>query len=326
MLIREIRGLFSREKMSAYVGSRLILVEGLTGSGKSIMAHFIARQLQYNGIPASWVHEGEEPHPILVDVGSSLPDYMDEMRERWAAYVEQAGDQVIVVEACLFNNLIDSLLAHDVDRAKVLQYGDALQALIEPLNPTLVYLVQEDVDSALERNFKDRGKGFRDYVIQYATETPLARRRGWEGYAGMVMFWREFVAVTDELFQRYRIRKLKIDNSAGHWDDYNRQVLECLSLPLIPEQVSQSEALGLVGVYRDRKNGREFTVRYEEGKLTINLFLSVRTPLVRRAEKAFLTEGWHFELSFETDGVMRIGGRDVDYLQLVGTVADKVCA
>ena len=54
--------------MDTYIGSKLIIVEGLTGSGKSIMAHFIARQLQYNRIPASWVHEGEETHPILMDI------------------------------------------------------------------------------------------------------------------------------------------------------------------------------------------------------------------------------------------------------------------
>lgn len=320
--------------MHGYVGSKLIIVEGLTGSGKSIMAHFIARQLQHNAIPASWVHEGEEPHPILMDVESSIEGHMAEMRERWAAYVDQVGlsGEVRVVEACLFNNLIQLLLEQNVDRRKIVQYSDELQALIEPLNPMLVYLVQEDVDKALERNFKDRGKGFRNYVIQYATDTPFARRRGWEGYEGMVMFWREFVTVTDELFQRYHIRKLKIDNSAGNWDDYNRQALECLSIPLIPEQgVSQSEAMGLIGVYKDRENDKEFTVDYEDGDLTINLFLNVKTRLVQWAERAFWAEGWHFEVSFESDGlsgasVMRIGGRNVDYLTLVGTVAEKASA
>ena len=68
--------------MHEYVGSKLIIVEGLTGSGKSIMAHFIARQLEYNGIPASWVHEGEEPHPILMDVESSIESFMAEMRKK----------------------------------------------------------------------------------------------------------------------------------------------------------------------------------------------------------------------------------------------------
>jgi thymidylate kinase len=317
--------------MSGYVGSKLIVVEGLTGSGKSIMAHFIARQLQYNGIPVSWVHKGDEPHPILIDVKSGIEAYMAEAQARWAAYVDRVGssDEVKVVEGCYFNNGIESLLAHNVDRTRTLQYADKLQALIEPLNPTLVYLVQADVPSALERSFKDRGTGFKDYVIQFATGLPLAKRRGWQGHEGMVMYWREFVTLTDELFDRHRIRKIKVDNSAGNWDDCNQQVLDCLAIPLIPElRVSPSDAARLVGLYKDRRTGREFTVQHEDGGLTINVFLGVRTKLVPRADKAFLTEGWHFDISFEPDGpsgtmVMRIGGRDVDYVRLVGTVADR---
>jgi hypothetical protein len=323
-----------RVKMHRYIGSKLIIVEGLTGSGKSIMAHFIARQLQVNGIPADWVHEGEVPHPILLDVESSIEDYMAAMRDRWAAYARQGGlsEQVMVVEACFFNNLIEFLLAYNVDRPKIVRYAEELQALIEPLNPTLIYLVQEDLEKALERSFQDRGQEFMDYVIRYATDTPLARRRGWQGYQGMVRFWQEFVALTDELFQRCRIRKLKIDNSAGSWADYNLQVLGCLSIPLIAEGgVSPAEALELVGVYKDRKSDKQFTVRHEDGELTINLFLDVRTKLVRCMEKGFITEGWHFEVGFESDGlsgasVIKIGGRDVDYLTLVGTVADRASA
>jgi thymidylate kinase len=320
--------------MHGYMGSKLIIVEGLTGSGKSIMAHFIARQLRYNDIPASWVHEGEDPHPILMDVESSVEDYMAEMRERWTAYIDQMrlSSEVSVVEACFFNNLIESLLAHNVDRERIIQYGDELQALIEPLNPTLIYLVQEDMDRALERNFQRRGEGFKNYVIQYATGTPLAKRKGWESYEGMVLFWREFVAITDELFQRYRIGKLEIDNSSGNWDACNDRVLDFLSIPQIVEQrVSPGEAMRLIGVYKVGGNDREFTVDYEDGELTVNLFEDVRTRLIRRVEKVFIAAGWHFEVSFELDdlngtSVLRIGGRDVDYLSLVGTAAEKIPA
>ena len=286
--------------MSGYVRSKLIIVEGLTGSGKSIMAHFIARQLKYNGIAASWVHEGEEPHPLLIDVESSIADYMSEMLARWAAYVDriEKSGEVKVVEACFFNNLIDTLLAHNVEPSEIVRYGETLQTIIEPLNPVLVYLVQEDIERALERSFEDRGEEFKEYVIQFTTDTPFAKQRGLEGYEGMVMFW-----------------------------------LEYLMIPLIPEQrASQEEAMKLVGVYQDRDSGRAFTVYYEAGELTINLFLNVKTRLVRQAEMVFLTEGWHFEISFEAaDGssginILRIGGSNVDYLSLAGTVADKVTA
>jgi thymidylate kinase len=319
--------------MNKFLGSKLILVEGLTGSGKSIMAHFIARQLQYNGFPASWIHEGEKPHPLLIEIESSIEDYMSEMLNRWAAYVERSASsaEVTVVEACYFNNLIESLLMHNVERTKILQYADELQAIIAPLNPTLVYLVQQDLSEALERNFLNRGLGFKNFVIRLSTDTPLAKQRGWEGYAGMVLFWQEFVGLTDELFQRYPFRKLRLDNSAGNWDECNRQVLESLLIVWIPEQrVSQSEAQELIGVYKVRGSDREFTVEYEAGELTINFFLNVKTRLIRQTERTFLAEGWHFEVTFDkvdgTSGInlLRIGGRDIDYLSLVGTIADKV--
>ncbi|MEM7536637.1 MAG: hypothetical protein AAF639_30925 [Chloroflexota bacterium] len=320
--------------MNSYVGSKLILVEGLTGSGKSIMAHTIARQLAHNGIPATWVHEGELPHPLGIEDDPGAEGYAVYMRRQWATYVEHVAqsNQVSVVEACLFNNVFEWLFALDWDREDILGYADEMQTLLAPLNPTLVYLAQEDVDAALVRNFDRRGVGFRDYVIDYATDTAIAKHRGWTGYDGMAKFWREFVSLTDELYERYHIHKCKIDNAAGQWPDYDRQVMDCLALPFVPEpRLSQSEAIKLVGSYKDRQSDKVFTVLYEDGKLTIDLFLETRTTLVPRPNGIFETAGWHFEIRFELDAgdestVFIIGGRDVEYLTLVGTVADKVRA
>ncbi len=320
--------------MNESVGSKLIIVEGLTGSGKSTMAHFLARQLNYNGIAASWLHEGEISHPILVDMDSGIESYMAKIRVNWVAFVDQVEStaRVCVVEACFFNNLLEMLLAHNVERSQILQFAAELQAFSEPLNPTLVYLVQEDVEQALVRNFERRGPGFSNFVIELAISTPLAKDRGWEGYAGMLLYWQEFVALTDELFERFPNRKLKIDNPAGDWETYNLQVLDYLSIPRIPEgTISPTEASRLVGLYRDRRSGQDFAVRFEAGELCINIFLKVWTRLIRRAPNKFLAEGWPFEISFEADDcngtcVIKIGGRDVDYLALVGTVAEKASA
>ena len=313
-------------------GSKLILVEGLTGSGKSTMAHFIARQLQYNGISASWVHEGADPHPFLIDLDTNIEDYLAGTREKWAAYFNQvrSAPDVKVLEACFFNNLLETVLAHKVGSQKILQFADELLVCIKPLNPTLIYLVQDDVDKALERNFKRRGDGFRNYVIEYATSTPLAVDSGWAGFAGMLLFWQAFVSLTDELFTRFPGRKLMIDNTAGDWEDYYRKVSNFLSILLIPDQkIIETEVQSLIGVYKSKQSGQEFIVWFDSGKLTINVHSNERTKLVRRSEFTFEAEGWPFEISFECDDlsgkvVLRIAGGDVDYLPLVGTVADKI--
>jgi hypothetical protein len=107
--------------------------------------------------------------------------------------------------------------------------------------------------------------------------------------------------------------------------------MESLSIPLILElRGSQSDAMELIGKYKVRSSCREFTIRYEEEDLTINLFLRAR--LIRQAEKLFLAEGWNFEDSFEAADdsrnmrLARIGGKDVKYLSAeIFGIAPKGC-
>lgn len=316
----------------SYIGSKLIIVEGLTGSGKSIMAHMIARQLTYNGIPAGWVHEGELRHPIFVDDESSVERFMVDIHERWGAYARQVAslDQVAVVEACFLNNTMETLMDSNVRRSEILQFADRLLALIEPLDPVLVYLAQPDVRQALERNFANRGPGFEEFVIDLVAGKPYAVSRGWTGYEGMVRYWQDFVALTDELYDRLDMSKIRIDNSAGDWAAYDRQVLDYLSIPLVPEPAtSPAQSMSLAGVYKARESGQEFPVTYEGGELGVSLLSNAKSRLIPLGSNRFLAQGWHFELSFEGDGwgkagLLRIGGKDVDYLRLVGTEADRI--
>ena len=137
------------------------------------------------------------------------------------------------------------------------------------------------------------------------------------------------LALTDELYQRCRMKKLTIDNSAGQWDSYNRQVLEFLSIPLVPEQVVfGEEAIEYAGTYRDERTDREIAVEYENQELLINLWEKVRSRLIREVERVFCAEGWPFEIVFgEGDSgridTMKVAGKDVGYLSLVGTIASK---
>jgi thymidylate kinase len=310
----------------------LIIVEGLTGSGKSVMAHFIARQLGYNGIAADWIHEGAAPHPVTREIETTIEDFQVSALDRWRGFVAQiaASDTVEVVEACLFNLLIESLFAHNLARLDILAFADTLQKVIQPLNPALVYLTQRDVRGALERNFRNRGEGFQRFVIDYATGTPYAKSRGLEGYDGMVAFWQDFVTLTDALFDRYAIDKIKIENSAGEWERYHQKVMTFLSTPLLKDPtLSEQDAQQYVGVYRDKTARAAYPVVYDNGNLLINFFHNAWARLIPHRLGVFCAEGWYFEIQFAQDHTGEVTGlvfcgEDVDYLKLVGTAAEKV--
>jgi hypothetical protein len=312
--------------------NQLIIVEGLTGLGKSTLAHFIARQFQYNGIEASWIHEGEDPHPVSIDIDPDIRTFMAEALEKWNALVAQilGSGAVTVIEASFFNNLIETLFAHCLDRAAILDFGMKLQQVIKPVRPALIYLSHPHIPTALEGNFRNRGPGFQDFVIQYVADTPIAREKNWNDYAGMVTFWREFAAITDSLFHEYEIDKLILDVSTGNWGQYNQQVLDFLALPWVADpEIDPETAEILVGEYQSKDSGRKHSIQYENGVLVSNVFMNVKTKLIPKDELVFIAEKWHFELCFDLDHTgeavsFTIGGRDVDYLKAVGLKAIKV--
>lgn len=45
--------------------TRLIMLEGLPGTGKSTNSHFLSMQLEHEGKTVKWIHEVARPHPVL---------------------------------------------------------------------------------------------------------------------------------------------------------------------------------------------------------------------------------------------------------------------
>jgi hypothetical protein len=311
--------------------SKLILVEGLTGSGKSILAHFLARQLRSQGISATWIHEAEIPHPILLDDDQDINEFMPRVLARWQQFLQRldASNQISVVEACFFNNLIEELMIADLPTQEILDYAEKIYAVMRPIKPSLIYLSQGNVRDSLLKNFANRGDSFRDFVIRFVTGTPYAQSRKMEGLEGTLRFWEDFASLTDLAYARYPYPKMRPDWIDGQWHQRDQAILNFLGIPYTPElSCFPPEAASLAGSYRDEKNDRTYIVRRQNQTLTINLFLNVRSRLIYQSDNHFLVEGWHFEVIFDRSGIagqtrLRIEGKDVDYLHLVGSTAIK---
>lgn len=78
------------------IESKLILIDGITGSGKSTTAQFLFDQIQRNGIEVSWYHEDETDHPIKFDEElevfesqAQLERFLDTMPRLWRDFTQQ---------------------------------------------------------------------------------------------------------------------------------------------------------------------------------------------------------------------------------------------
>jgi hypothetical protein len=232
-----------RSETSAH---RLVIIEGIMGSGKSTTMRFIAKNLQDSGQLALPLHERTEPHPVRATDElehwfepwrDATPQHLaDRALARWAAFVEatQRGSPIPVTDGQLFHGDLTHLLLMDADSALIFDYVSALAAVIAPLNPFVLYLWQEDVEKALRTVCTERGPEWIDYQVNWKLAGPYCVRKGYRGLEGLISLYRDYRRITDDLFERLPLAKLAIENSRGDWPAYESQILNALQLPVRP--------------------------------------------------------------------------------------------
>ncbi|MFK7692533.1 hypothetical protein [Paenibacillus sp. HJGM_3] len=227
--------------------TKLILLEGIPGSGKSTTAQFLARQLHRLGIPHKWWYEEEQGHPVYIfDDPESMLRVVDELAaghylsviekalHRWRSFSSalQASSEVILIDSCLFGYLTWSLFPYNVPVHTIKDYVLEVERILEPCKPALIYTYQKDIGKALRTIVTRRGGETESRFIRAATECAYGKTRALHGFEGMVQYWQDYRAMTDEFFRSLKLKKLSIDNSALDWQAYGRLVADFLNHPL----------------------------------------------------------------------------------------------
>lgn len=299
--------------------TKLILVEGLPGSGKSTTAHTLARRLADRGLPVRWWYEEEVGHPVYAFRDrASLQQVVDDLARgeyrrviaaalaqwrRFAALVQEA-DTVVLIDSCLFGYLTWSLFPLAVPEAEIRAYVAEVARIIASASPGLIYFYQQDVGASLARLCARRGGSTEQRLIQQSTQSLYGQQRGLQGFAGMVAYWTAYRQLTDAAFAGLALPKLAIETTAGDWLTYRRQVLAFFDLPPSEtRRLPDGEAARFVGTYRYEEGDAQgsATISLEDGELFVDGVPHVwpHNRLLPKAHNAFAVESLPFEVSFE---------------------------
>lgn len=222
---------------------RLVIVEGIMGSGKSTAMRFIAKHLQEAGLPAVPIHERTDPHPVRATDelehwfepwrDATPEDLADRALARWAAFVEYtlSNAEIAVLDGQLFHGDLTHLLLMEADTSLIFGYIRKLATVVTPLNPLVLYLWQEDVEEAIRRVCVERGPEWIAYQVNWKLAAPYCVSKGYVGLDGLISLYRDYRQLTDGLFQELPLAKLAIENSGRDWPAYERRILHELGLP-----------------------------------------------------------------------------------------------
>jgi hypothetical protein len=221
---------------------RLVIVEGIMGSGKSTTMRFIAQSLQDASWPALAVHERTDPHPVRAtdELEHWFQPWLDttpaqlaaRSAAKWASLVQasQENGAVRVMDGQLFHGDLTNLFLMEADSATLSGHALAVATTIAPLNPLVVYFRQEDVEQAIRKVCEDRGADWVAYQVNWKLAAPYSTRRELVGIEGLIALYQDYRRLTDELFELLPLDKVAIENSKQDWLAYQGLILQALGL------------------------------------------------------------------------------------------------
>ena len=205
--------------------SRLILIEGMIGSGKTTTAERLRDWLSGRGENVRAFGEGAADHPIRtrrVDELLAVPAPGDPgaySASQWRRLADRCRrrEQTVILESIFLQNSVMPAFIDGASAATVDQICAEIQRQAAPAEPFLVYLRPTDIAAAIARVHRTRGEPWSSRNLAFVEGSPWARRRNLRGRDAVVRLYQAWEPVVSQLYERYPFPKLMVSDPQQDW-------------------------------------------------------------------------------------------------------------
>ena len=218
--------------------SRLLLIEGIPGTGKSSLAAQLAARLTARGDDVWHIPELERPHPV-VPRDTMKTAAKDGFATRCATAVARfaarlAADprpRAVLAEGCFFQSTVRLLVEYDRAEEAETYLAEAEDGL-RAIDARLVVLRPADTERfLLEEAPRRKDIETLSRITAYSETTPFSRARGWRGSVAWTELYLTYAELCAKLVSRSRLPSLVIDPVASSEEAVAEQVEQWWSQP-----------------------------------------------------------------------------------------------
>ncbi|HEX5404933.1 MAG TPA: hypothetical protein VFX16_21805 [Pseudonocardiaceae bacterium] len=219
--------------------TRLILIEGMIGAGKSTTAQWLGGRLAERGDNAIAYAEFAPDHPVRTkavdrlraaypepvwtqnDVGPDglALDPTAYSVDQWGRLAEHCAREqwTVVLESTFLQNSVLPLFVNGAPLVKLREIVDRIQDRIAAAEPLLIYLRPTDIDAAIAHAHATRDPVWTKWNIASAESYPFAVARNLRGRDAVIGLYEEWERVVDDVLDRWPYRALLVADPQQDW-------------------------------------------------------------------------------------------------------------
>jgi tRNA uridine 5-carbamoylmethylation protein Kti12 len=212
------------------INTKLILLEGLPGSGKSTISKKLYDRITVNN--KHLVQESSKFHPISENDIADIDVWKVKTLRNWEKLCLEIDSQqmLYVMEFVLFQNTIVQMLLKNCDRNQIGEFCHKIENIIKNLSPVLVLYTANNPATFLGETYQLRGDEWKKVIDHLIDDTPYGKKRNLIGYDGFMYFFDEYVSITNAIYDEFEIARICIDVTKREWLKVEKQTYEFLQI------------------------------------------------------------------------------------------------
>ncbi len=254
--------------------SKIIIVTGMSGTGKSSISQQLAKQYELNNIPCRWLHEEIENHPIRkegefaidrLDTEEGMKKNITEMLSRWRALVDEIVEsgRVYIMEGCFYQSIIRYFFASNYTEDQIKAYYSEVLEILKPLRPTLVFLYRSQVKESFQQAFEVPGNQWKKIILEWEDEGYF-KHHPFAGEESVYAMWEHYQRLSNEHFDQYQGYKIKLFTADGQWHHHLHKLTEYMGLSYFRRNFPEVEnPEQYAGDYVFEENGQKHILRFK---------------------------------------------------------------